>query len=74
MKAYLIGQVNIIDTEAYEDYKKSTAPLVKKYGGKFLIRGGNYEVVHGKWDYKTSLYSQLILYPHSACDALILMV
>ena len=33
------------------EYIKQTSPIVKKYGGEFLIRGGKYKKVLGNWDY-----------------------
>ena len=55
MKAYLIAQVNINNEKPYEEYKNKTSPIVKKYGGKFLIRGGKFEVQLGKWDYQRTV-------------------
>ena len=40
MSGYLIAQVNIINEEPYKEYIKQTSPIVKKHGGKFLVRGG----------------------------------
>lgn len=55
MSAYLIAQVNIINEEPYKVYKKKTSPIVEKYGGKFLTRGGKFEIVLGQWDYKRTV-------------------
>ena len=51
MSAYLIAQVNIKNEEPYKEYVKQTTPLIEKYNGKFLVRGGKFENVLGKWDY-----------------------
>ena len=51
MPGYLIAQVNIINEEPYKEYIKQTSPIVKKYGGEFLIRGGKYKKVLGNWNY-----------------------
>ena len=51
MASYLIAQINITNEEKYMEYVKMTSPLVKKHGGKFLIRGGKFEKVLGRWDY-----------------------
>lgn len=55
MSAYLIAQVNIINEELYKEYKKRASPIVEKYGGKFLARGGKFEIVLGQWDYKRTV-------------------
>ena len=55
MPAYLIAQVNVLNANAYEEYKNKTSPIVDKYGGKFLVRGGKFENVLGKWDYQRTV-------------------
>ena len=51
MSGYLIAQINIINEEPYKEYIKQTSPIVKKYEGKFIIRGGKFINLLGKWDY-----------------------
>jgi len=60
MSGYLIAQINIKNENPYEEYKKLTAPIVKKYGGEFLVRGGRFEKVLGLWDYERTV---LIKFP-----------
>ena len=55
MSAYIIAQVNITNKELYEEYKKNAAPLVTKFGGKFLVRGGKFEKLLGNWDYERTV-------------------
>ena len=52
MPAYLIANVEIKDTERMNDYLKATPAIIKKYGGKFLVRGGEFEIYEGNWDPK----------------------
>ena len=40
MPAYVVGQVVVNDTEAYDEYRKRATATVEKYGGRFLARGG----------------------------------
>ena len=51
MKAYAIGQLNINNQDQYTDYVKQTSPIVKKYKGKFLVRGGKFTKVWGENQY-----------------------
>ena len=51
MAGYLIAQINIINEEPYKEYIKQTLPIVKKYEGEFIVRGGNFKNVLGNWDY-----------------------
>ena len=51
MSGYLIAQINIINEEPYKEYIKQTSLIVKKYEGEFIVRGGNFKNVFGKWEY-----------------------
>ncbi len=52
MSAYLIANVDIKDIEKFKEYLKATPQIIKKYGGKFLVRGGDFEVYEGNWNPK----------------------
>ena len=39
----------IVDPVGYEEYKKLAGATVKKYGGKYIVRGGKTEVLEGDW-------------------------
>ncbi|MBT9506268.1 DUF1330 domain-containing protein [Rhodoferax sp.] len=40
MAAYLVVDSELTDPELYEGYKARAKPLVEKYGGEYLARGG----------------------------------
>jgi uncharacterized protein (DUF1330 family) len=46
-KGYWIANVDVTNPEGYKDYLAANAEPLKKYGAKFHIRGGSYEVVAG---------------------------
>ncbi|MEL7166930.1 MAG: DUF1330 domain-containing protein [Pseudomonadota bacterium] len=46
-KGYLIGHVNMHNAEAYKPYAERNNELLPKFGGTFLVRGGQGEVVEG---------------------------
>jgi uncharacterized protein (DUF1330 family) len=46
-KGYWIGHVNITDPERYKDYIAANAEPIRKYGGRFVVRNGQCEVVRG---------------------------
>ena len=52
MAAYLIADIDVRDPVAFEEYRKQVAPLVAKFGGKYLVRGGAFEKVEGDWNPK----------------------
>ena len=48
LKGYWIGRVDIADAEKYKAYMAANAEPFKKFGGRFLVRGGRFEVPEGK--------------------------
>ncbi len=52
MPAYLIANVDVKDAGKFKDYMKATPPVIKKFGGKFLVRGGDFEILEGGWNPK----------------------
>ena len=46
-KGYWMVRVDISDQEQYKAYMAANAVALKKYGGRFLVRGGQYEVPEG---------------------------
>ena len=49
MSAYVIVEIDIVDPAGYEEYKTLAGATVKKYGGKYIVRGGETEVLEGDW-------------------------
>ena len=39
MSAYFIIQINITNPEKYKDYITQVTPIVKKFGGEYIVRG-----------------------------------
>ena len=52
MKGYVIFQEKVFDKEAFEEYKKMSPESIKKYGGEFVVRGGDIEVLEGGFDFE----------------------
>ena len=51
MTAYVITQVDVHDPETFEKYRQLAGPVLAKFGGEFLVRGGTMEVLEGTWAY-----------------------
>ena len=51
MSGYLIAQLNVKNLEPYKKYIEKVTPLVKKFGGEYIVRSGKYEIVQGEWLY-----------------------
>ena len=49
MAAYVIVDVEVTDPELMGEYRKLVGPTLEQYGGRFLVRGGQYEVLEGDW-------------------------
>lgn len=52
MPAYVIVEIEVTDPIKYEDYKQQASATVRKYGGKYIVRGGKTEVLEGNWQPK----------------------
>jgi uncharacterized protein (DUF1330 family) len=52
MKGYIIADVEIHDPEAYADYRAAVPATLEAYGGRFIARGGETEVLEGDWQPK----------------------
>ena len=47
-KGYWVVHVDVSDPEAYKAYVAANAVAFRKYGAKFLVRGGPFEALEGK--------------------------
>ena len=48
-KGYLIVRINIKNVELFQQYPPLSTKAVEKFGGKYLIRGGAFEIMEGQW-------------------------
>ena len=49
MPAYVIVDCEVSDPERYEIYKQLAPPAIAKYGGRYLVRGGEVTPLEGDW-------------------------
>jgi uncharacterized protein (DUF1330 family) len=49
MPAYFIVDNPVTDSAGFEEYRKQVPGTVEKYGGKFLVRGGQMQTLEGDW-------------------------
>jgi len=47
MTAYLISEIDVTDSKAYEPYKKAAGESIAKHGGKYVVRGGKSMTLEG---------------------------
>ena len=51
MPVYVIADVrDAWDTDALQEYRRRNTDAVAAAGGRFLIRGGEHELLEGEWD------------------------
>ncbi len=49
MTAYVIVQIEVTDPETFEAYRAQVVPTLEAHGGKYVVRGGEQEVLEGDW-------------------------
>jgi len=49
MPAYIISDVTVRDSEAFQTYRTRAAASIARYGGHYLVRGGPIERLEGDW-------------------------
>jgi len=50
MAAYLIGNVQVLDSGAYAEYRSRVPAIIAAYGGRYLVRGGHADRLEGASD------------------------
>jgi uncharacterized protein (DUF1330 family) len=49
MSAYLIVNADVKDDTDYKEYRAKVPAVIRKHGGEYLVRGGNFIVLEGDW-------------------------
>jgi uncharacterized protein (DUF1330 family) len=49
MTAYIISDVSVRSADAFQTYRTRAAASIKRYGGRYLVRGGRIEQLEGSW-------------------------
>ena len=52
MSAYIIAEVEVIDPEKFEKYRKLVPPTLEAFGGRYVVRGGATASLEGGWQPK----------------------
>lgn len=48
VKGYWVARLDVTDQEKYDAYRAMNGVALKKYGGRFLVRGGDFECPEGE--------------------------
>jgi len=49
MSAYIVVDAKSSDPDRMAEYRRLALSAVEKYGGRYLVRGGAYQVLEGDW-------------------------
>lgn len=49
MAGYVIAEVDVTDPTVFEQYRGLVGATIEKYGGKYVVRGGQTEKIEGDW-------------------------
>jgi uncharacterized protein (DUF1330 family) len=49
MAVYVIADLDVRDTAAFEPYRNAVPAVVAKHGGEYLARGGSTKIIEGDW-------------------------
>ena len=52
MAGYLIANIDVRDPAKFEEYRDKVVPVIKKFGGRYLIRGGDVRRLEGNLPFK----------------------
>lgn len=47
MTAYMIANLDVTDPAAFDEYRRKVTPIIKQYGGRYIVRGGTMRVLEG---------------------------
>ncbi len=51
MTAYIIVQIEVTDPDTFEAYRAQVPPTLERFGGEYIVRGGDQEVLEGDWTF-----------------------
>src|ERR1700733_5980901 len=47
MAVYMVFNEQVTDQAKFDSYRQQAGPLISRYGGRFLVRGGNVTTLEG---------------------------
>jgi uncharacterized protein (DUF1330 family) len=49
MAAYFIVDIDVHDPAGMREYLEGVPATLSQYGGRYIVRGGKFEIVEGNW-------------------------
>ena len=51
MSGFAIFNIEVKKPEEYREYVEKVKPIAEKFGGEYIVRGGETTIVEGNWTY-----------------------
>ena len=51
MPGFAIFNIEVKKPEEYKEYVEKVKPIAEKFGGEYIVRGGETKVLEGTWTY-----------------------
>ena len=55
MNGYVIANIDVKNPEAYKKYVEGVVSTIKKFGGEYLVRAGEFKVMEGEWKHSRTV-------------------
>lgn len=65
MAAYLIVQATVGNEPQFQRYREAVVPLIARFGGRFIVRGAEIEVLEGHHDGR-----RMVIFEFPSIDAI----
>ena len=62
MTGYAITQIEVTNPEDYKEYLAKVTDIVTKFGGEYLVRGGEFQCFEGEWKYPRTVVIKFTSY------------
>ena len=62
MTGYAITQIEVTNPEDYKEYLAKVTDIVTKFGGEYLVRGGEFQCFEGEWKYPRTVIIKFATY------------
>jgi uncharacterized protein (DUF1330 family) len=53
MPAYVILDIDVKNRDSFSRYVQEVAPMLARWGARYLVRGGEVDVLEGDWSHHT---------------------
>jgi uncharacterized protein (DUF1330 family) len=54
-KGYWVARINIDENEAFQEYAKKAKSAIEKFGGKYVVRGGEFSILEGEHNFERNV-------------------